>query len=90
MKAGPKQQGQNKSFKVRDNDFHKSEASSPFWAFGCVEVAIKPEGIAVRDSKNRAEGILFFTHLEWACFLKGVANHEFDPIGGVESNLPQR
>jgi hypothetical protein len=44
----------------------------------CVEVAITPQGVAVRDTKNRDEGILFFNHNEWDAFIKGVKGGEFD------------
>lgn len=79
-----------KSFLVTDADFKK--ASSTLRCLNkdfCVEVAIKPEGVAVRDSKNRSKGTLFFTGGEWAAFVKGVKDGEFDPIGGVEKNLPR-
>ncbi len=78
-----------KSFSVKDGDFRK--ASSTLRNFSkdfCVEVAIKPEGVAVRDSKNRTRGTLFFINGEWAAFVKGAMDGEFDPIGGVEQNLP--
>jgi hypothetical protein len=80
MRATDKDQGQDKSFKVSDEDFKPAMGTihRP-WTVFCVEVAIKPEGVAVRDSKNRAKGILFFTNEEWKCFTDGVRNGEFDP-----------
>jgi hypothetical protein len=46
----------------------------------CVEVADLPDGgTAVRDSKNRDGSILLFTKGEWAAFLGGVKDGEFDP-----------
>jgi Domain of unknown function (DUF397) len=45
---------------------------------GCVEVAIQPDGVAVRDSKNRDGAVLEFSHHDWAAFLRGVKNGEFD------------
>ena len=46
---------------------------------GCVEVAPLPEGGAVvRDSKDRARAPLTFDAHEWADFLSGVKNGEFD------------
>lgn len=46
----------------------------------CVEVATNlPEGVAVRDSKNREGGTLTFTREEWSAFVDGAKNGEFDP-----------
>jgi hypothetical protein len=45
----------------------------------CVEVATNlPDGIAVRDTKNREGGTLLFTHAEWEAFLGGAKDGEFD------------
>ncbi len=67
----------SKKFKVSDGDFVKSS-----WSKNnpktCVMVAIKPEGVALRDSKDPAKGTLFFSHDEWAVFLKGAKGGEFD------------
>jgi len=78
VKAGPAQQGQDKSFKVMEGDFKTSSSTLRCKLYVCVEVAIKPEGVAVRDSKNRANGTLFFTHSEWNAFLDGAKKGEFD------------
>jgi hypothetical protein len=46
----------------------------------CVEVADLPDGgAAVRDSKNRDGAALLFTKDEWAAFVGGVKDGEFDP-----------
>ncbi|HEY3867219.1 MAG TPA: DUF397 domain-containing protein [Actinocrinis sp.] len=45
----------------------------------CVEVAIGPDEIGVRDSKDRSGGRLTFTRAEWTAFLAGVRAGEFDP-----------
>lgn len=45
----------------------------------CVEVAITAHLVAVRDSKNPTGPILTFTRHEWAAFLAGVKDNEFDP-----------
>jgi hypothetical protein len=45
---------------------------------GCVEVAFVAGQIAVRDSKDRQGPVLVFTAPEWAAFLGGVRNGEFD------------
>lgn len=44
----------------------------------CVEVAITSEGVAVRDSKNRAGGHLELTHAQWAALVGGVKDGKFD------------
>jgi hypothetical protein len=53
---------------------------SSFSAAGnCVEVAHLPSGgVAVRDSKNRAQSPHVYTRAEWAAFLAGAKNGEFD------------
>jgi Domain of unknown function (DUF397) len=43
----------------------------------CVEVAMLPDAVAVRDSKDPAGPALVFTPAEWDAFLHGVANGEF-------------
>ncbi len=46
---------------------------------GCVEVAFVGDRIAVRDSKQQGRGpVLEFTAVEWAAFLDGVRDGEFD------------
>ena len=46
---------------------------------GCVEVAFVGDRIAVRDSKQQGRGpVLEFTAAEWAAFLGGVRDGEFD------------
>ena len=66
-------------FTVDDEDFRKSS-----WSKNnpktCVMVAIKPDGIAVRDSKDSSKSTLYFTHEEWRAFLKGVNSGEFEPV----------
>lgn len=45
---------------------------------GCVEVAPLPDGGAVvRDTKNRTVGLMFDGQ-EWADFVAGVKDGEFD------------
>jgi len=64
-------------FEVSDRDFRKSS-----WSKNnpktCVLVAIKPEGVAVRDSKDDAKQTLFFSHDEWSAFVNGVKSGEFN------------
>jgi hypothetical protein len=44
----------------------------------CVEVAFIDDAIAVRDSKNPTGGALIYTRDEWAAFIGGVKDGEFD------------
>jgi len=45
----------------------------------CVEVATNLPGVvAVRDTKDRDGGTLLFTPAEWAAFLAGAKDGEFD------------
>jgi len=44
----------------------------------CVEIAVLPDGIAVRDSKDPSGPVLRFTNQEWSAFLAGVRADEFD------------
>jgi Domain of unknown function (DUF397) len=45
---------------------------------GCVEVALDPAEVAVRDSKDRNGPVLQFNAPEWEAFLAGVRNGEFE------------
>ncbi|GAA5033923.1 hypothetical protein GCM10023258_34190 [Terrabacter aeriphilus] len=45
----------------------------------CVEIAMTPEGVGVRDSEDPSGPVLSFTHRQWECFLAGVRAGEFDP-----------
>jgi len=48
----------------------------------CVEVAITPDVIGVRDSKDNGQGpVLAFTLDEWTTFLAGAQRGEFDLPG---------
>lgn len=47
---------------------------------GCVETAAAGGMVAVRDSKHTDGPVLRFTPLEWAAFLHGVKNGEFDHL----------
>lgn len=48
-------------------------------SYGCVEVAIVGDQVAVRDSKDRNGPVLLFTAAEWQAFLGGVRLGELDP-----------
>ncbi|MEK7203840.1 MAG: DUF397 domain-containing protein [Patescibacteria group bacterium] len=77
----------NKRFKVSDADFARSTYTDSQKYTWCVEVARKKRGVAVRDSRNRTGGTLFFTNNEWQAFVNGVKNGEFDPVGPVAKRL---
>ena len=74
MKQGQKREP---PFKVKDGDFRKSS-----WSKNnpktCVEVAVRDEGVAVRDSKDPDKATLYFNHDEWAAFIGGAKNGEFN------------
>jgi hypothetical protein len=44
----------------------------------CVEIATIGDGIGVRDSKNPDGPVLRFTRSEWAAFIGGAHDGEFD------------
>jgi hypothetical protein len=61
----------------RQHGWYKSSFSGN--ANGCVEVRIMPGGeVTVRDSKDQAGPALVFTPIEWAAFLAGAQQGEFD------------
>ncbi|MCC7315414.1 MAG: DUF397 domain-containing protein [Planctomycetes bacterium] len=68
----------DKSFAVQDSDFQTSAWSNKRFKPLCVQVARKPEGVAVRDSGDSAKSTLYFTHEEWRAFVQGVKGGEFD------------
>jgi hypothetical protein len=45
---------------------------------GCVEVALAPEVVGLRDSKRADSPVLSFDRDEWVAFVAGVKNGEFD------------
>ncbi|MBP2704348.1 DUF397 domain-containing protein [Microbispora sp. RL4-1S] len=52
---------------------------SPYSASeNCVEVAFRPDGVAVRDSKDRQGPRLWFTPAEWDAFRNGMKAGNFD------------
>ncbi len=66
-----------KKFRTKDSDFKLSK-----WSKNnpktCVAVAIKKEGVAVRNSNDELKNTLFFSHAEWKAFVMGVKSNEFD------------
>ncbi len=46
---------------------------------GCVEVAFHGGKVGLRDTKDNGSGpVLTFTEHEWASFISGARNGEFD------------
>ena len=78
---------ETKRFKVAEEDFVKSTDTESKVYTWCVEVARKKQGVAMRDSRNRGGGILFFTNNEWQAFINGVKKDEFEPVGPVAKRL---
>lgn len=67
------------SFSVADQDFKKSSYTNPGGIINrCVAVAIKSEGVAVRNSNDPTKNTTFFTPEEWEAFIRGVKDGEFD------------
>ena len=62
---------------VSDPQWRKSSYSGQ--ASTCVEVAQGDGRIAVRNSNDRDAGTVYFTRSEWAAFVAGVKDGEFDP-----------
>ncbi|GAA2893812.1 DUF397 domain-containing protein [Nonomuraea rubra] len=64
------------------NDITKAawrKASYCNGATACVEVAPLTDGnVALRDSKQQDGPVLVFTPSEWAAFVAGVQDHQFD------------
>jgi hypothetical protein len=63
------------TFQLKDDDFKVSG-----WCGNrpqCVQVAVKPQGVALRDSKDTSKTTLYFTKSEWNAFTKGVKAGDF-------------
>jgi hypothetical protein len=56
--------------------WRKSTASAD--GGNCVEIAMGRESVYVRNARNRGGPALRFLHHEWAAFLAGVHNGEFE------------
>lgn len=59
---------------IENGSFKKSSFST---GGSCVEVAQVSSGVMVRDSKNPAGPVLYFTVMEWTAFLYGMLAGEF-------------
>lgn len=71
--------GAGMMFPVEDLDFVKSSYSHPGGIITrCVSVAVKPEGVAIRDTKDPSKATQFYDRGEWDAFIKAVKNGEFD------------
>lgn len=63
----------------KDNDFMVSSLTrGTFAEKTCVAVAIKSDGVAVRNSNDNSKNTVYFTPDEWKAFIGGVRNGEFD------------
>lgn len=62
-------------------EWRKSTASN---TGDCAEVAFVPGSVLMRHSQSPAGPVLEFTPSEWAAFLAGVRNGEFDGIPPAE------
>lgn len=45
---------------------------------GCVDVNIIPSAVGLRDRKQPEKGVFVFTHPEWAGFVQGAKEGQFD------------
>lgn len=57
--------------------WRKSTRSGPY-SDNCVEVAFVGGAVALRDSKDKTGPVLLFTPQEWAAFVDGTKDGEFD------------
>jgi predicted secreted Zn-dependent protease len=58
-----------------DLEWRTSSASN---SGSCVEIAFLARSVLVRQSRNPSGPVLAFSDREWAAFLTGVRNGEFD------------
>ncbi len=63
---------------VFENVVWKKSSRSDGQGANCVEVAVSPDAVGVRDSKDRDGATLAFTPDDWAAFLTGIKSGEFD------------
>lgn len=62
---------------IEDHEFRKS-TDTGIDRFACVEVARRPDVIAVRNSTDPEKHALYFTPDEWTAFISGAKRGEFD------------
>ena len=63
--------------KFDDSEFKKSSKTARI-THQCVLVAIRPDVVAVRHTRDPNKTTLEYTHGEWDAFLDGVKKGEFD------------
>jgi len=63
---------------VNAAQWKKSSRSNGNGGNNCVEVALLDDGAAVRHSKDPTGPALVFTTAEWAAFVGGAKDGEFD------------
>ena len=63
----------------KDEKFRKASVSDYIWN-KCVQVAIRKEGVGVRDSKDSSKTTLQFTPEEWDAFIEGAKDRRIRPI----------
>jgi len=69
------------SINVSDADFKVSSFTHRGGIINrCVAVAMKPEGVAVRNSNDGSKNTVYFTREEWDAFIKGVKQDEFNLV----------
>lgn len=64
----------------KDHEFRKSTDSGLGDNWGCVEVAQRPDIVALRSTTDPEKHALYFTRDEWAAFIAGAKRGEFDPL----------
>jgi hypothetical protein len=62
-------------FESAHPEWRKSTSSA---TSNCVEVAFTGESVLIRHSRDESGLVLVFSQTEWAAFLTGVRNGEFD------------
>jgi len=62
----------------KDTDFKTAQACSTGGVFNCVAVAITPEAIGIRDTKDASKNTLQYSPHEWRVFVEAVKRGEFD------------
>jgi hypothetical protein len=69
---------------VQDGAGHRWRKARASGGTNCVEVAVAPGGIVViRDSKNPDGAVLKYTPAEWAAFVQGVREGDFDDLSSA-------
>lgn len=64
--------------KIADSAFRTPKECSTGGVFNCVAVAVTPEGVAVRDTKDATKTTLTFTCGEWKAFIEAAKQGQFD------------